>query len=334
MGWIPIAAGITIFAGALAGLDVWRRRAALRRHPPDGQQVRVDGVAMHVVVRGEGQPVVMLHGNYGDATDFSGKLRARASADFRTVTIDRPGYGFSERPPAGLSLIGQAALIRGVVQHTGVSRPLIVAHSWSGFLALAYALEYGSEIAGLVLLNPLCYVDDAARRTDPRGHAVYRSGDGLSQMLRPLVGSHAYKTSIRARFAPEPVPDTEATDPLLHARRERPKHRHARAEDFAAAMRDAGPMAARFADITVPMVIVVGEADRIAAPQHHGYRLHNQVHHSQLVVIPNAGHMIPITRPDDVMAAIHQAWQLSHAKDSDTLRPTPPKMDAEFIKGD
>ena len=44
--------------------------------------------------------------------------------------------------------------------------------------------------------------------------------------------------------------------------------------------------------------------------------------------------MIPITRPDEVMAAIHQAWQLAHAKDSDTLRPTPPKMDREFIAGD
>jgi pimeloyl-ACP methyl ester carboxylesterase len=334
MGWVQITAGIVVIAGALAGLELWRRRSALRRYPADGQQVRVDGVAMNVVVRGEGRPIVMLHGNYGDATDFSGKLRKRASADFKTVIIDRPGYGFSERPPEGLSLIGQAALVRGVVKHTGIARPLLVAHSWSGFLALAYALEHGSEIAGLVLLNPLCYVDDAARRTDPRGHAIQRASDAVSPVLRPLVGSRADRTNIRARFAPEPVPDTEATDPLLNARRERPKHRRARAEDFAAAMRDAGPLAAHYPEITTPIVIVVGEEDRIASPQHHAYRLHNQVHHSRLVVIPDAGHMIPITRPDDVMAAIHQAWQLAHAQDSDTLRPTPPKVDEGFIQAD
>ena len=231
-----------------------------------GEQVRVDGVLMNVVVRGEGRPVVMLHGNYGDATDFSGKLRKRASGDFKTVIIDRPGYGHSERPPDGLSLNGQAALVRGVVRHTGVGRPLLVAHSWSGFLALAYALEHGGEIAGLVLLNPLCYVDDAARRTDPRGHAIMRATDAVSPMLRPFTGSRGDKATMRARFAPEPVPDTEATDPLLYARA-----RTAAAPPGARRglrRRPARRRAARgaLAEIDVPVVIVVGGSDRIASP--------------------------------------------------------------------
>ncbi len=45
-------------------------------------------------------------------------------------------------------------------------------------------------------------------------------------------------------------------------------------------------------------MIVVGDSDRVAVPARQGYRLHNQVHRSRLVVLPNAGHMIHITRPD------------------------------------
>ena len=333
MTWLLIATGVVLLGGVLLGFDSWRRRALGRRYPREGERVKVDGVTLNVLVRGDGHPVVLLHGNYGDATDFSGRLRAHVCRDFKAVIIDRPGYGYSERPPEGLSVIGQAALVREAVQRVGVEHPLLVAHSWSGFLALAYALEHGSELAGLVMLNPLCYADDTTRHTDPRGHAIMRASETLPTVLRPLFGDRAYKSSMRARFAPEPVPDTEATDPLLSLRRARHAQRHARAEDFAASVGSAVALAQRYAEITLPLVIVVGDGDRVATPALQGYRLHNQVHSSFLRVIPNAGHMIHITRPSEVMDAIHVAWEMAHKSESDHRRPSPPKVDAEFIAG-
>ena len=333
MNWLPIAVGVVVVAIALFGYDLWNRRALGRRYPREGERVTVDGVALHVLVRGEGRPVVLLHGNFGDGTDFSGRLRDQVCRDFKAVIIDRPGYGYSERPPEGLSVIGQAALVREAVQRVGVEHPLLVAHSWSGFLALAYALEHGSELAGVVMLNPLCYADDTTRRTDPRGHAIMRVSETMPPILRPLFGHRAFRASMRARFAPEPVPDTEATDPLLALRRARHGQRHARAEDFAASMRSAAGLAPRYAELTLPLVIVVGDGDRVAAPALQGYRLHNQVHSSFLRVIPDAGHMIHITRPTEVMDAIHVAWEMAHKSESDHRRPSPPKVDAEFIAG-
>ncbi len=148
MIWLLISAGVIAFGGVLLGYDRWKRREVTQRYPAEGERVKVDGVSVHVLVRGGGRPVVLLHGNYGDATDFSGRLRERVSRDFQAVIIDRPGYGHSERPPAGLSVSGQAELVRDAVQRVGIEQPLLVAHSWSGFLALAYALEHGSELAG------------------------------------------------------------------------------------------------------------------------------------------------------------------------------------------
>jgi pimeloyl-ACP methyl ester carboxylesterase len=332
MIWLLISAGVIAFGGVLLGYDRWKRREVTQRYPAEGERVSVDGVNVHVLVRGSGRPVVLLHGNYGDATDFSGRLRERVSRDFKAVIIDRPGYGHSERPPDGLSVSGQAELVRDAVRRVGVEQPLLVAHSWSGFLALAYALEHGSELAGLVLLNPLCYADDNSRHTDPQGHLITRASDRLTPVLQPLVGYRVYRATMRARFAPEPVPDTEATDPLLAFRRARPAQRHARDEDFTASYDSAGELSARYNEIGLPLVIVVGDSDRVAVPARQGYRLHNQVHRSRLVVLPNAGHMIHITRPDAVMDAIHQAWEMSHVRESDTSRPTPPSVDAGFIR--
>jgi len=327
MTWLLVAAGAAIFGALLLLYDRWKRRAVGRRYPAEGERVVVSGVALHVLVRGEGRPVVLLHGNYGDSSDFSGRLRERVSSDFRAVIVDRPGYGHSARPPAGLSLTGQADLVREAVQRAGVAHPMLVAHSWSGFLALAYALAHGDELAGLVLLNPLCYADETARRTDPHGTIVQRTSDALTPVLQPLVGYRVYRATMRARFAPEPVPTSEATDPLLAFRRARPEQRRARDEDFEASFAAAADLSARYSSLTLPLVIVVGDGDRVAVPARQGYRLHNQVHHSRLIVLPAAGHMIPITRPEAVMDAIHQAFEMAESRDSDTARPTPPRLD-------
>ena len=337
MTWLLIAIGFVTFGGVLLGYDTWKRRAVTKRYPAEGERVDANGVALHVLVRGEGRPVVLLHGNYGDASDFSGRLRERVSRDFRSVIIDRPGYGHSERPAAELSVAQQAALVREAVRKVGVEHPLLVAHSWSGFLALAYALEHGSELAGLVLINPLCYADETSRQTDPHGHFAQRASDSLTPVLQPLVGYRVYRATMKARFAPEPVPETEATDPLLAFRRARPAQRHAREEDFEASFATAGELSARYTELSLPIVIVVGDGDRVAVPARQGYRLHNQVHQSRLVVLPAAGHMVHITRPDAVVDAIHQAWEMAETREADTSRPTPPqvdRIDGDFISKD
>jgi len=327
MAWLLLATGIAVFGAVLLAYDRWKRMAVSRRYPAQGERVIVDGVSLHALVRGEGRPVVLLHGNYGDASDFSGRLRERVSRDFRAVIIDRPGYGHSARPPHGLSVAGQAELVRGAVRALGVDHPMLVAHSWSGFLTLAYALAHPEELAGLVLINPLCYADDTSRNTDPHGSVVRRTSDALTPVLQPLVGYRVYRATMRGRFAPEPVPDTEATDPLLAFRRVRPEQRHARDEDFEASLAAAPELSPRYVQLDLPLVIVVGDGDRVAAPSRQGYRLHNQVHSSRLNVLPAAGHMVHITRPDAVMEAIHQAWEMVESRAADTSRATPPRMD-------
>ena len=47
-----------------------RTRQAEKRNPPLGQFVEVDGVRLHYVERGSGEPLVLLHGNGSMAQDF------------------------------------------------------------------------------------------------------------------------------------------------------------------------------------------------------------------------------------------------------------------------
>src|SRR5215210_1317165 len=88
---------------------------------------------------GAGVPVVFLHGltfDRGSWQPIMGCLAERVLG----ITLDLPGHGESRGP--GLSLEHLAALIRAQLDELGVERPVVVGHSMSGGLAMAYAAEH------------------------------------------------------------------------------------------------------------------------------------------------------------------------------------------------
>src|SRR5438270_2783759 len=133
-----------------------------------GEFVEVEGVRLHYLSRGEGRPVILLHGNSGFAHDFSAVLSALDPSEFRAIAFDRPGHGFSERPANDGAMSAQARLVRGALETLGVRRPVIAGHSWGGALAISYALQFPEDTAALVLLAPAVSREEdvyAAQRT-------------------------------------------------------------------------------------------------------------------------------------------------------------------------
>ncbi|MBA2683196.1 MAG: alpha/beta hydrolase [Gemmatimonadaceae bacterium] len=296
---------------AIVGILAFKQRPSRRAVAPgEPNQLRIENGRLHVIDRGDGRPVVVLQGDDGDASDFMAPLLARVAYDFRALLIDRPGTGGSDRVRADTTLDSQTRVIRLALRELGAEQPLLVAHSWSAVVALALALRYPDDFAGLVLVNPLCYADASIRATDPHIRVVSR----LGAVISPMVGRPAHDFALRAKFAPEPVPFADTLIPLRESAPVRRPSERRRLSRNTAALRAAAGLVTRYGEIQMPLVIVVGEGDRVASPARHGYRLHNQVHHSHLVVLPRAGHMIQLTRPDSVMEAIHQGWSLAHER--------------------
>jgi pimeloyl-ACP methyl ester carboxylesterase len=300
-----------VIAGSAAIIALLRRPAAQHSSVVlDPHLVYVEQTHLHAIDRGEGRTVVVLQGDDGDASDFMAPLLARVAYDFRALLIDRPGCGGSDRSRHDATLDSQTRVIRLALRELGAEQPLLVAHSWSAVAALALALRYPDDFAGLVLINPLCYADASIRATDPQLRVVSR----LGSLVAPIVGRTAHDAALRTKFSPEPVPFADTLVPLREAATIRRPSERRRIARNTASLRSAAGLVTRYGDIEMPVVIVVGDGDRVASPSRHGYRLHNQVHHSHLVVLPRAGHMIQLTRPDSVMETIHQGWSLAHER--------------------
>src|SRR5438128_412743 len=80
-------AGAAVLAGAATAAWVeGRARRAEREHPPTGRLLDVDGVRLHVVDRGEGPPVVLIHGNTVTHRDFEASgLIDRLAREHRVI---------------------------------------------------------------------------------------------------------------------------------------------------------------------------------------------------------------------------------------------------------
>lgn len=299
-----LAAGAIALAGAAAIVN-YRARAAERAHPPLGSFVTTNGVRLHYIERGQGVPVVFLHGNGVTAEDFlvSHSLDT-AGEHYRAVAFDRPGYGHSERPwtrswPAG----AQAALLPEAFSLLGIERPIVVGHSWGAMVALALALDHPESVSGLVLAAGYYYPTprtDVALFSPP---AIPLLGDLFRHTVAPFIAEAMTPGLIKKMFAPQPVP-AEFWEHFPIPLMTRPIQIRSAAEDAAHMITSANALSARFGGLSCPVAILAGDADRLVDHEHQALRLHRELPNSSIDICPGVGHMLHHFRGDRVMRAI------------------------------
>jgi pimeloyl-ACP methyl ester carboxylesterase len=305
----------TALAALVAGLAAaalfnrTRARRAERETPPAGRFVDVDGMRLHLVERGQGQPVVLLHGNGVMVQDMeTSGLLDRLAVRYRVIAVDRPGFGYTDRPRDRIwTPSAQAAFIGEALRRIGVERPIVVGHSWGTLAALAMALEFPDDVRALVLLSGYYFPTPRADVPILSGPAIPFIGDIMRHTLSPIVGRAMMPAVIRRSFQPAPVPARFADFPTELALR--PSQIRAAAADTALMIPGAVSLSPHYASLSVPTVIVAGAGDRIVDFQRHSARLHDAVAGSELRVLPGIGHMVHHSAPDEVVAAIDRAMQ-------------------------
>jgi pimeloyl-ACP methyl ester carboxylesterase len=116
-------------------------------------QARIDGVQIEYEVRGEGEPVILIHAALC-AQWFKPLLGEPALDRYRLIRYDRAGYGGSSRVAGSVSIAEQAAHCRSLMQHLGIRRAHIVGHSSGGVMAIQLALDAPEAVHSLALLEP------------------------------------------------------------------------------------------------------------------------------------------------------------------------------------
>lgn len=137
------------------------RRASLTKHPaktlPNGLLVfqTSDSVRLFMKIAGQGPPCLVVHGGPGAGSyglEHLGLQQLESTLQF--IYLDQRGSGRSASSPrACYGLARQVQDMEELRQRLGLPQWVLLAHSFGGVLATAYAQRYPARVAGLILAN-------------------------------------------------------------------------------------------------------------------------------------------------------------------------------------
>jgi 4,5:9,10-diseco-3-hydroxy-5,9,17-trioxoandrosta-1(10),2-diene-4-oate hydrolase len=137
----------------MSGLD----RESTRRSAKAGELTLNYYEAGEPTSVGGGLPLVMLHGGGPGASAWSnfGSALPGFAEDFRTLLVDQPGFGQSDKPPVeGNYFRFSAEIIKDLLDELGLERIHLLGNSLGGGTAMRFALLYPERVGRLVLMGP------------------------------------------------------------------------------------------------------------------------------------------------------------------------------------
>jgi pimeloyl-ACP methyl ester carboxylesterase len=262
----------------------------------------VNGVRLHYLISGKGDPIVLLHG-YAESSHMWLPLIPKLAANHTVIAPDLRGFGQSATPPDGYTKAVMAQDIHALTQKLGYKHVAIVGHDIGLMVAYAYAAQYPTETDRVVLMDAF----------------LPGVGDWTKVwLLRDLWHFHFYGPTplalVKGReriyfehfwndFAADPKHSVPEKDRVFYAKEyAQPGHMRAGFEVFRAFEQDAKDFAG-FAKtpLTMPMLVLSGEKAGGQFLIDQGKMVDTNV---EGVVVTDSGHWLMEEAPDKVMPAL------------------------------
>ncbi|MDQ6659696.1 MAG: alpha/beta fold hydrolase, partial [Chloroflexota bacterium] len=180
----------------------------------------IDGCSIHFVDKGEGEPLVMLHGDPTWGYLYRNFIPS-LSQHYRCVVPDHMGMGKSDIPQNRqlYKLHQHIANLEALLLHLDLRDITLVLHDWGGPVGLGFATRHPQRVKRLVLLNTWAFAPWPTN-SFPRLVEIIRSEKGENFVLRrngylepALLGTTHYtenltQTVMEAYRAPFPTPES------------------------------------------------------------------------------------------------------------------------------
>ena len=243
---------------------------------------------------GKGPDLVLAHGWPWSSFAWH-RILPGLAAHYRVHWYDMPGYGQSEkRADQRTSLDVQGQVFGEMLDHWGLTAPLVVAHDMGGATTLRAHLLHGRDFAGYVLMNVV------AMR--PWGSEFF---DHVGRHVDAFMGlpPHIHSAIVRAYIQGALVTDIDAGDfdslaqPWLHGDGIDSFYRQfAQADEKYTA-----EVEPDFGSIRCPVTILWG-ADDPWIPLARGRALHGLIPHARFETLLDIGHLPQLEAPDRTLA--------------------------------
>ncbi|MCC6216293.1 MAG: alpha/beta fold hydrolase [Polyangiaceae bacterium] len=254
----------------------------------------MSSLRLHVERRGAGAPIVFAHGFAGSARNWRGQLRA-LEASARVIAFDARGHARSDAPDDAASYVPARFVddLAGLIEAEAGGPAVVVGLSMGTGVALRLAVARPELVRGLALLSHPTPASAPGQLEWALEFATALERDGLE------VAGERYAWGERARFDPKGAALIRAGF-LEH----RPRALAHVLRELIALQPAPGEISGELRAISAPAVVVAGSDDaRSLEPSRD---LAAILRDAELVVLEGAGHVVNLSRPREVEAAIER----------------------------
>lgn len=250
---------------------------------------------------GRGAPVVLVHGYLLDGRSWEKQEAALLAAGYRVITYDRRGFGASSRPSVGYDYDTLAADLAALLDALDLREAVLVGFCAGTGDVIRYLATYESgRIRAAALLAPL---PPFLPRTDDNPDGIDRAI--LDEFLREVIADRpaATKTYLDLSYNIDLLGGTRVSDQAWQ------NSFHVAIGASAAAVRGGAEswledFRLDLARITIPVLVVQGDRDRLLPPEATGNRLAGLIRGALHVVVPDGPHAITWTHAAQVNRAL------------------------------
>jgi pimeloyl-ACP methyl ester carboxylesterase len=244
-------------------------------------------VSVTVTERGAGRPVLLLHGGGGPQTVTGFADLLASSRDARVIVPTHPGFAGTVRPDALASIGGLAALYGALLDELDLTDVTVVGNSVGGWIAAEMAVAKSPRIGRVILVD--------AVGIEVPGHPVADFFSLTLDQVSQLSYHDPEKFGIKLDALPPAVlaamPGNRASLAVY------------------AGTTFGGDLAGRLGGITIPALVLWGDADRIADPDY-GRAYAAAIPGARFELLKATGHLPQIETPDQLLEAI---WAFTDA---------------------
>ena len=242
-------------------------------------------VALNVAQRGQGTPLLLVHGYPLDHSMWNGQLES-FSDQFRVIAPDLRGFGKSDITPGTVTMAQMADDLAEMLDSLAIREPIVLCGlSMGGYVAWQFALRHRPRLAKLVLCDTRAVADSPEAAAGRLTTAEKVLAEGAA------VAAEALIPKLFARETYERQPQiVEATRQVIL---------QTKPDGIAAALRgmaERPDVTLRLKEIDVPTLVICGEHDGISPPAEMR-QIAASLPRAHYVEIAAAGHMAPLEQP-------------------------------------
>lgn len=270
---------------------------------PVYQQVRINGTVYRYLDIGEGPLLVFAHGLFLDAQAFRTQY-SELSQSYRCIVIDMPGHGQSGHSSSGWTLDDIADDLALMFQELFHRPVTFIGQSQGGMVGIRLAARFPQLVERMVLIGTSAREEPADRIPAwQQRREILLSG---TQQQRSQLFSQFQQALNSPRWL-ENSPHQAAEERQLMLQ----QNPQAMALAATAAVFIRGDIRPLLADITVPVLVICGEADR-ATPPELSQEIAEALVCGELALLPETGHHPMLESAEQVTLLIRQFLTKTH----------------------